>query len=513
MRGRSTGTTSGQNGEEARRRGRLPAAAIVPLLPLAALGVAWMLAPVLPGPSLTLVFVVAVLLAAVAQGVWAGLASALLASLIYNFFFIPPVFTFAVAGPPEFFTLGVFVVVAVLTGSVAGRMRQEADAARRHATTVQLLNDFAGQLSAATDREAVLAMAGAQLARTIHRPVVLLAPGYGDALALTGCWPEGQTLSAADWQAAEWSLRTGNVSPQSVEANREQRFEFHPVAGASGTVVVAGFGLTRPATPDEEHAVGAVLKHAGIALARLEHAQQAADAQKSMEQERIRNALLSSLSHDLRTPLATILGAVTSLREFGPSMPEETRADLLGAIEDEAGRLSRFVNNLLDMTRVEAGALAVRRDWVDLGDICRAAAARARRVHPDLRLTIELSGDLPLAFADAGMLEQVLFNLLDNAAKYGEPPVVLGVLPAEGGVALSVSDQGPGIPPSQQPGIFDKFTRAPRSDGSPPGAGLGLAIAQGMVKAMDETLTLESPIRQGRGTRFTILITVPEKPS
>ena len=276
--------------------------------------------------------------------------------------------------------------------------------------------------------------------------MVLLASDSAGALVSIGSWPQGQSLSAGDWQAANWSLRTGNVSPRAAEAEAEQRFEFHSVAGAFRPGFVVGIGLTRPATPDEEQAVGAVLNHAGIALARLEHAKEAAAAQKSMEQERIRNALLSSLSHDLRTPLATILGAVTSLRELGPSMPEEARADLLAAIEDEAGRLSRFVSNLLDMTRVEAGALSVQRDWVDLGDVCRAAAARARRVYPGLQLTIDLAANLPLAFADAGMLEQVLFNLLDNAAKYGAPPVALSAGPTAVGVSLSVTDEGPGIP-------------------------------------------------------------------
>ena len=185
-------------------------------------------------------------------------------------------------------------------------------------------------------------------------------------------------------------------------------------------------------------------------------------------------------------------------------MPKDARADLLAAIEDEAGRLSRFVSDLLDMTRVEAGALAVRRDWVDLADVCRAAAARTRRAHPGLDLTIDLATDLPLAFADAGLLEQVLVNLLDNAAKYGAPPVELAAAPARAGVALSVTDHGSGIPAADQAFVFDKFTRAPRQDGDPPGAGLGLAIAQGMVVAMGGALNLESPVLQGKGTRFTV---------
>ena len=475
----------------------------VPGLVLTALGMAWLLRPMLPVPSLSLVLLLAVLLAAVAHGVVAGVVAALLSSLAFNFFFIPPVFTFFIAEPEELFALGVFLVVATLTGSVAGRMRQQANAARRHAATVQSLFDFAATLADASSRAAVLQATGCQLAHMVRTPVVLLTPA-ADGLAVGGEWPDGQELLGGDMQAAALALRTGRTAPAPAGPDAEQRFAFHPLAGPVRTEAV--YGLRRKAADRAEDDAGlaSVLQQARLALARVHHADAAAQARAAADQEHMRNAVLSSLSHDLRTPLATILGAVTSLRQLGPAMPEAARDDLLAVIEDEAGRLSRFVTNLLDMTRVQAGALTVRRDWVEAADVCRAAAARARRVHPATRLNLDLSPDLPPLRLDAVLLEQALFNLLDNAAKHGSPPVTLSLTRDRTSLVIAVIDDGPGIPVTDQAAVFERFMTTSEPSRPRRGTGLGLAIARGMVEAMGGTLTLDSPVALGRGCRFTI---------
>jgi two-component system sensor histidine kinase KdpD len=488
-----------------RRWPPVSAAATVCAVTAAAIGTGLALEAVLPPDSVPLVFLLGVLVAAAAHGVWAGVAAAILASLSFNFFFIPPVFTLLVADREELFALAAFLVAGILTGSVAGRMRQQADRARRHAQTVESLNDYAGRLSGADDRAEIVGIAGAQIARTLHTPVVALTPD-GDQLLPAGAWPDGAALSAEDWQAAGRAARTGGVARRPAEPDAGQRFEFHPVAGASQLVAV--FGIARPPDPpaSDEPALQALLRHAAIACARLEHAEEAAAARAAAREEQLRNAVLSSLSHDLRTPLATILGAASSLRELGPALSDEARDDFLGAIEDEARRLSLYVSNLLDMTRVEAGALSPALDWVDVADVLRLAASRARKDHPGLALSVAIPADLPLLRTDAALLGQALFNLLDNAAKHAGAggPVLLSAIPEQATVALAVTDSGPGIPAALQPHVFDKFRRGVQQGSPSSGSGLGLAIARGIVAALGGELVLESPVEAGHGSRFTI---------
>ncbi|MHB2166483.1 DUF4118 domain-containing protein [Alsobacter sp. R-9] len=470
-----------------------------------ALGLALVMAPVLPPASLSLLFLIAVLLAAVAHGVAAGVTAALLGSLAFNFFFIPPVLTFAVTNEADVFGLLVFVAAGVITGNLAGRLRREAKIARRRAQIVQSLNDFAGRLSVAESREDVLAAAGEQLAATLQRRAALFQPA-GDDLVLVTAWPSSMELGMADREAAILAWKGLPEERPPGVGSRDMAFSFRPVEGGNNVEAVLGVEMIGGLEDEEIHAFDAVVRQAGMAILRLRHAEAAAKARAAAREEQLRNALLSSVSHDLRTPLATILGSVTTLRELGPSMVEAERQDLLAAIEDEARRLSRFVGNLLDMTRVEAGALAVRSDWIDVADPIRAAVARARMIHPGVTFTVVGSADQPLVEADATLLEQVLFNLLDNAAKYAGAAGPVDVTAAMSGddLAVSVTDCGPGIPASQGEVIFEKFRRAAPGDAAAAGTGLGLAIARGMTMAMGGDIALESPARDGVGSRFTV---------
>jgi len=226
----------------------------------------------------------------------------------------------------------------------------------------------------------------------------------------------------------------------------------------------------------------------------------------------LRAALLSSISHDLRTPLASIVGSVTSLRTLGTQMSPSDRSDLLATIDEEAGRLSRFVSNLLDMTRLEAGAIDIRRDWVDIADTVNGAVRRARKSFAGRRIDVTLADHLPLVHGDAALLEQVVFNLLDNAHKYSGPQSVTRIdSKSEGGsIKIVVSDQGIGIPPEAMQKVFDKFYRVSGSDGRAPGTGLGLSICAGLIKVMGGSIVAESPICANGGTRMTIQL--PQAP-
>jgi two-component system sensor histidine kinase KdpD len=231
------------------------------------------------------------------------------------------------------------------------------------------------------------------------------------------------------------------------------------------------------------------------------------------ENEKLRTTLLASLSHDLRTPLATITGAVTTLRKFGDAMPAEQRSDLLASIEEEAARLTRFIANLLDMSRIEAGALRPKSDFVDVAEIVRAAVERAGKAFPGQVFSTSLARDLPFMRGDANLLEQVLFNLLDNAQKYGGGGRVSVHARRDGAtVLLSVTDEGPGVKPADLERIFEKFYRGGRADGRKAGTGLGLSISRGLIEAMGGRIWAESPAARRRGTRVVIAMPAAETP-
>ena len=227
------------------------------------------------------------------------------------------------------------------------------------------------------------------------------------------------------------------------------------------------------------------------------------------ETERLRNAMLTSISHDLRTPLSSIIGAVTSLRSFGTLYSVENRDDLLATIQDEAERLNRFIGNLLDMTRLEAGGIRATEDAVDIADVANSAAACIRRLGRGQRIELDLDDDLPLAQADFVLLEQSLFNLLDNATKYAEPEttVTLHGTRQGGFVVLDVIDEGPGIPSGQTEAIFDKFTRLQQGDRQRAGTGLSLAIARGFATAMGGTIAAANRTDR-RGAVFRLRLPV-----
>jgi two-component system sensor histidine kinase KdpD len=284
--------------------------------------------------------------------------------------------------------------------------------------------------------------------------------------------------------------------------------QFRPLLSPRGAVGVCGFTPTHidaPLAPEQERELAALLDQMALAIDRSLLIGEAVRAAALEDSERLRTTLLASLSHDLRTPLASITGAVTTLRQFGAQMPEDGRDDLLASIEEESARLSRFVANLLDMSRIESGALKMRRDFVEPSEIVRAASERARKAFSAFRIETSIARDLPFIRADAQMLEQVLFNLLDNAHKYGgEAGAVVHARQEGEKVVISVTDDGPGVKPADLGRIFEKFYRGGRADGRKAGTGLGLSICKGLVEAMGGTIEAQSPAARRRGTRILL---------
>lgn len=459
-------------------------------------------------PNLSMVFLFAVLACALRFGVWSALAAAVLSFLAYNFFFITPRYTFTIAAPHELFALVIFLVVAVVIGGLAGRLREQADATRDRAEATQALYDFSRKLSGAANQDDVLWLLASQSAAAVKGSSIVLIPDEKD-LAIAGGWPPEDMLGTSDWAAARWALKEREAAGRFTTTLPTARFHYRPMMSSGAPLAVIG---VEPAAAEDDlpdataAALQSLIEQAAIAIERTRLVEVAAKVETAAEGERLRAALLSSISHDLRTPLASIMGSASGLRTLGDRMKPEERTDLLTTIEEEAARLSMFVKNILEMTKLEAGAIDVRRDRVDAADAVRAAAVRANKSMAGRIIELSAGRDLPAVRGDAALLEQVVFNLLDNAHKYSPAgtPTRVAVGREGGDVTISVTDEGPGIPSGDLEKVFEKFYRVNPGDGRAPGTGLGLSICAGLVKAMGGTIKALSPVASGKGTRISI---------
>ncbi len=458
-------------------------------------------------PNLSMVFLLAVLVCAERFGLWPAIVASFLSFLAFNFFFIPPVYTFTIAEPQELLSLLVFLVVAVLTGSLAGRVHDQTLAVRDRARNTELLYDFSRKLSGAAKLDDALWAAAAHLQKAQGGHIAFLLPDGGE-LRLATVWPPMDEFSAGEMSAARWAFLKREAAGWRTDTLPNLVFQFRPLMTPRGVVGVCGFqpkAPNEPISPEDERALTAMLEQTAIAIDRSLLVGEAVRTAALEENEKLRTTLLSSLSHDLRTPLASITGAVTTLRQLGDKMPADDRQDLLATIEEEAARLSRFVANLLDMSRLESGAVKVRRDFLDPAEIVRAAVERSRKVFPKMRIETSLATRLPFIRGDAGLLEQVLFNLFDNAHKYGGETGATVHARQEGKhVVISITDEGPGIKPADLEKVFEKFYRGGRADGRKAGTGLGLSISKGLVEAMGGSIEAQSPAVRRRGARLLL---------
>ena len=403
-------------------------------------------------PNLSMIFLAAVLLTGMRYGTRAAVIASFLSFGAYNFFFIEPIYSFTVAQPQELFALLIFLGVSVLTGSLTGRTRDQRMGVIKNAEVMRSLYDYSRKLSGASKADDVLWAAAAHLHSTFGGRIVLLV-AEGDELNLRAAWPPDAQLDPTTMTAARWAQQKNEPAGWGTGTLPRVDFQFRPLIAARGPIAVCGFeppSRDQPISGDDERALASILDQTAIALDRVLLARDAVKAAAMQENEKVRDALLASLSHDLRTPLAAIAGAATSLRSLGDKMKPEERVELLHSIEEETARLSRFVANLLDMSRIEAGGLKVNRDFVDVADVVQGAVERSRKAFPKQPVKVNLAPDLPFVRGDDKLLEQVLFNLLDNAHKYAADggATIHGRREGET-VVLSVTDEGPGVKPAR----------------------------------------------------------------
>lgn len=449
-----------------------------------------MLGPVLPGEAMGMVYLAAVVAAASAAGMRLALAAAAASFLLWDYFFIPPLYAITIGSPRDLVGLAVFAVIAVLTGGQAGRVRGAGLAAQARVDGLRRIGAFSRRLGqAATEPELLLEIAR-QACELAGRGLVL-APVAGE-LDIRAAAPSADTMDEGAWAAARWCWAHGEPTGRGTATLPGGAWRFLPLRTVRATLGVLGIRGDPPPSPPALQAIAALADSAAVAWERVLLAQSGARTEAMEETQRLRTALLASLGHDLRTPLTSIGGAAGTLRTAWDHMDAATRADLLDSIEQDVARMARFLANITEMTRLESGEVAPRLATVPLADVLDAAIAR---LPPGPHVAVQLPSPSPAVLADPALLEQALFNVLENAAKYAPNGSLVSVrAAAEGGqVALTVADAGIGIPPEDLPRVFDSFFRAGRGDRGPPGTGLGLAIARGLVEAMGGSVTAQSP--------------------
>ena len=456
--------------------------------------------------DLSMVYIVAVVLVAARTRMSAAVLAAALCFLSYNFFFIEPRYTLFIGARQGVATVFLFLLAALVAGRLASRLRMQVLALRAsnaHATALQALSR---QLAVAADLGQVVESGRRALKQATGADEALVHAGEGPLPADTPF-----SLSEKDRAAADWTLRHRQVAGRHTDTLGNASWWFLPLAvdGDSPGLLGLRFPDDAPrAGPEQNRLIEAMADDIAQAIVRTRLVADLEDARVSGETERLRSALLSSVSHDLRTPLAAIIGAAESLDHYGEAMGPDDRRSLLETVRLEGERLDRYVQNLLDMTRLGHGGLTLNRDWIGVDELVGSAVTRLQRYQPSATFELRIARDLAPLWVHPALVEQALFNVIENAAKFspsGEP-VIIDAADVDGQVRIDITDRGPGIPEDERKRIFDMFYSVERGDRGRQGTGLGLAITQGMVGAHGGSVEAH-PGHDGRGT--TIRITVP----
>jgi two-component system sensor histidine kinase KdpD len=445
-------------------------------------------------PNISLVYVVPVMVAAARHGLLPSLWVSGLSVLCFNFFFLPPLYQFTIADPANVLALFFFMFVSVVASALGTRTRAQTETARREARTNAELYAFSRKIAGVVELDDLLWIVVTHLARLMKAEIAILMPAAeAGALALRAAFPPDGALTEADAAAARLAWDGERPTGHGTDTLPGGRWLFMPVRTSRSSIAVIGVLRNEgdgDISPSDRQLLEAVGNQTAVALERVALAADIDQARLGAERERLRSSMLTSVSHDLRTPLASILGALSSLRSYGERYDQATRDELLGTALSEAGRLDRFVGNLLDMTRLDAGVIVPKREAVDVGDLISTTLRRAKPLLKDHAVATTVASDLPPLSLDFVLAEQALFNILDNATKYSPAGGRIEVEARRAGsrVEVVVRDEGPGIPPSALDRLFDKFYRADDGDRRRAGTGLGLAIAKGFVEVQGGTI-------------------------
>jgi two-component system sensor histidine kinase KdpD len=465
-------------------------------------GLTTLAGPRVPG----LVFLLAVMLLALKVGRGPVLVAGALSALVWNFFFLPPRFTFYITNLEDGMLFGTYFVVALILGQLVARIRTQEQAERRREERTSALYELTRDLAEAGSRDEVVWQLIAQITRVFAAPIAVclvkgdkLDPHPDSSLILTE-----KELSVADW-AYRQRKAAGRFTDNLPGADALHL----PLATERRTFGVLAVGVKENLNTGQRDLLETFARQAALVLDRVELRNAAEQARLLAESDRLSQTLLNSISHELRTPLAASSSAVSALAAAYPEMPEHCGM-LLGEIQEANTRLNRIVGNLLDVARLESGKIQLRLDWHDARDLVHTTVRELHRELANRPVEVNAPAEAMLVKLDVSLVQHALANLLLNAAMHTPPgpPIEVTARFSEQNLLLSVADRGPGIPPEMMPRIFDKFFRAPGAVTG--GSGLGLTIARGFVEAHGGAITAEN--RPGGGAIFTLRLPQLEKP-
>ncbi len=455
--------------------------------------------------NVAMLFLLPVLAAAGRFGLRPGLFAGLVSAFAYNFFLLPPLYTLSINNPENVIAFFVLLIVAVVTSQLAARMRAQAELANRSARQNAALAGFAQLVAeAASPDELARAICG-EIARLFHVDTMLFMPSPTGA-ALVAAVPGANHPDQLDLAAANWTLEKGKPAGRGSDTLTASDWLLQPIA--KGDKVLAALAVAHadpggaPIRSDELPLLLSLVHQSALAMDRMQLAEAMRELDVVRSRDRLRAALLSSVGHDLRTPLTTIRSAIGELAQ---SSLDPASAAIVDALDGEVGRLNRFVANLLDMARAQAGAIKLAIEPIDLTDAVASAVHDVRKTLDGHEIILDMPPDLPMVRADPQLLHHILINLLDNAGRYADPgtPVRIAARRGPDGLSLAIRDEGPGLPEGKEMAVFETFTRFDGSDRSRGGTGLGLAIVRDFATAMDVAVRAER-CGDPQGARFIL---------
>ncbi|MDD4915962.1 MAG: sensor histidine kinase KdpD [Methylococcales bacterium] len=464
--------------------------------------------------NLVMLYLLGVVYIATRFGRGPSILASVLGVGVFDFMFVQPYYSFSVADSQFLITLLAMLVVAIVISNLMVNVRSQAKVASHRERRAAVLYAMSKDLAASQTEMDVVRTAVRHLETEFSSRNVILFPNKNGRMVYPGQKPLAESLLGADLSVAQWVFDHNEMAGQgtnTLPGAAAIYFPFQNEDKVLGVLALLPVNLRRVFLPEQQKLLETFLRQIGQAIARIRFAEQAKLTHTQIEAERLRNSLLSAISHDLRTPLATIIGSASTLAENNGQLPPPDRLDLCRAIIDEAERMSSLINNILDMARLDAGALELNRQWHPVEEIIGTVLTLLQKKLADRQVRVNLPPGIPMLYADSVMIEQVLINLLENAARYTPPgsPLEINTEVAKRAVKITVADHGPGIPKGQEERLFEKFYQT-RHEAAQSGVGLGLAICRAIVQVHGGKIYARN--RQTGGAEFTFVLPIDQPP-
>jgi len=455
----------------------------------------------------TMLFVCLIFWTAMRYGLTVSMIVSVCCAMVFSFFFAPPIYSFAVTHADDWWSIGIFLAAAILTSRLATRMKAQAAKAEKHRAGTEFLFRFSTLIVNVVGLSELLKVGTEQIAESLMAEVFLLLPDSAGKLNLAASSPGITVITEAESASATWVYHQNIPAGHGTEILSEAEWLYLPLTTPRKNVGVLGLRF-HGGLGTQGRLLEALKDQMALAIERMQLAKSLEESRLMKQTERLETTLLSSISHDFRTPLAAIIGSATGL--LSDKYDAAARRELLMTIYEEAQRLNRFVGNLLDMTRLESGTLELNRDWFELEDLIGTTISRLSERLSKHRFMVNLPPDLPLVYGDFVLLEHVLINLFDNAVKYSPEGSAIWVSGRRQNhdLIIEVRDEGIGVPQEERPLIFEKFRRSRSGNRQIAGIGLGLSICKGILEAHEGKIEADSP---DGGVGILFRLTIPVK--